>query len=166
MSEPSWSYSSDPTSSPRDTLRFVLQDTDETFQLLKDAELDYLLEVWMPRYDSITYVAAIAAATIARKFTGIVNVSADGVSVDTSSLSKRFTDQAVALRDEYKAAQIGGEINIDNVLIGHGHDDSIRPLRFSVGLHDNPGVGLQDYGGLTYDPFTDANSMVGGWGEQ
>jgi len=93
-------------------------------------------------------------------------VSADGVSVDTSSLADRFNKQAAALRDEYKAAQIGAEIDITNVLIGHGRDDSIRPLRFGVGMHDNPGAGIQDYGGATFDPFADANSTVGSWGEQ
>ena len=148
-----WTYSGDPTDSVRDELRFILQDTDEAFQLLLDEELDYLLAAWMPRYDSVIYVAAIAAATIARKFTGIVNVSADGVSVDTSSLAQRFTDQAKALRAEYKASRIGGEIDIENLLVGSGHDYSIRPLRFSVGLHDNAEVGSQDFGGLTFDPF-------------
>ena len=148
-----WTYSGDPATSVLDELRFILQDTDTAFQLLTDEELNYLLAAWIPRYDSITYVAAVAAATIARKFTGIVTVTADGVSVDTSSLASRFTEQARALREEYKAAQIGAQVDIENVLIGSSHDDTIRPLRFSVGLHDNAEAGSQDFGGTTSDPF-------------
>ena len=149
-----WTYAPESlTTSVRDELRFILQDTDVAFQLLADEELDYLLAAWMPRYDSVTYVAAVAAATIARKFTGIVNVQADGVSVDTSSLSARFATQAAALRDEYKAARVGAEVDIANLLIGDSHDDTIRPLRFSVGLHDNAEAGSQDFGGSTFDPF-------------
>lgn len=158
-----WSYTGDPTTSPRDELRFTLQDTDTGLQLLQDEELDFLINEWMPKYDSLTYVASVAAATISRKFVGIVSVSADGVSVNTADLAQRYRDLALQLRDEYKAAQIGGEVNIDNVLIGQGPDYSIRPLRFGVGLHDNSDAGLQDWGGWTYDPFLDAASMEGQW---
>ena len=148
-----WTYSGNPDSSVRDELRFILQDTDTNFQLLSDEELDYLLAAWIPRYDSVTYVAAVAAAVIARKFTGIVNVSADGVSVDTSSLAARFAVQAAALREEYKAAKVGAEVDIENLMIGTSHDNSIRPLRFGMGLHDNAEAGSQDFGGTTFDPF-------------
>lgn len=156
-----FTYSGDPTSSPRDQLRFTLQDTDSGLQLLQDEELDFLISEWLPRYDSLTYVAAIAAATISRKFVGIVSVSADGVSVNTADLAQRYRDLAEQLRDEYKAAQIGGEIDITNLLVGYGPDPSIRPLRFAVGLHDNVEAGQQDYGGWTYDPFL--NELYGDW---
>lgn len=157
----SWTY--DPTAlatSDRDELRFILQDTETTLQLLQNEELDYLIGEWLERFDSITFVAAIAAEIIARKFTAIVTVSADGVSVNTADLSQRYRDMAVSLREEYKSSMVGAEVDIGNILINSGKDFSLRPLRFGMGLHDNSEAGLQDYGGWTYDPFA-GESMEG-----
>jgi hypothetical protein len=156
----SWSYTGDPADSPRDELRFVIQDTDTNLQLLTDEELDWLLSQWMERFDSITYVGAVAAGVIARKFTGIVTVTADGVSVNTSELAARYRDMAAALREEYKASQVGAQIDIANLMVGSMPDWSIRPLRFGIGLHDNYEAGSQDYGGQTYDPFGSGNDGI------
>lgn len=145
-----------PDASDKDEVRFYLQDTDPGFPLLQDEEIQWLITEWMPKYDSLIYVASVGAAVVANKFTGLVPVQADGVSVSVGDLSQRYRDMAAALRDQYKAAQIGADINIDNLLIGHSPDPSIRPLRFGVGLHDNPEAGQQDYGGQTADPFLDA----------
>ena len=151
-----WTYSGDPATSEKDEVRFYLQDTDSGFPLLQDEEIQWLIDEWMPKYDSLIYVASVGAATVSRKFAGMVAVSADGVSVQTGDLAQRYRDLALELREQHKAAQVGAEINIDNVLVGRGYDHSIRPLRFAVGLHDNPEAGVQDYGGLTHDPFLDA----------
>jgi hypothetical protein len=145
-----------PDASDKDEVRFYLQDTDPGFPLLQDEEIQWLITEWMPKYDSLIYVASVGAAVIANKFVGLVSVATDGVSVGTQDLAQRYRDMAAALRDQYKAAQIGADINIDNLLIGHSPDPSIRPLRFGVGLHDNPEAGQQDYGGQTADPFLDA----------
>jgi hypothetical protein len=145
-----------PDASDKDEVRFYLQDVDPGFPLLQDEEIQWLIDEWMPKYDSLIYVASVSAAVIANKFVGLVSVSTDGVSVGTQDLAQRYRDMAAALRDQYKAAQIGADINIDNLLIGHSPDPSIRPLRFGVGLHDNPEAGQQDYGGQTADPFLDA----------
>lgn len=149
----SFSYSGDPSTSDRDELRFTLQDTDAGFQLLTDEELDFLLVKWLEKFPSVTFVASIAAATISRKFTGIVAISSDGVSVSTGDLAQRYRDLAANLRDEYKADQVGAEVDITNLLIGYSLDPSIKPLRFGIGLHDNLEAGQQDYGGWTYSPY-------------
>lgn len=149
-----FSYSGDPSTSPKDEVRFHLQDTDAGFPLLTDEEIDFQIDEWLPKYDSLIYVAATCADVVSRKFVGIVAVSADGVSVNTADLADRYRLLATELRAQHKASQIGADINIDNVLIGHGRDSGIRPLRFGVGLHDNPEAGNQDYGGWTGDPFS------------
>jgi hypothetical protein len=148
-----WTYSGDPSTSDVDQVRFTLQDVDGELPLLLDLEIQWLIDEWLPRYSSLTYVAAVAAAVVSRKFAGIVSVSADGVSVNTADLSQRYRDLAVQLHQEYQAAQVGGEVDISNVLIGTSVDYSIRPLRFGLNLHDNPDAGLQDFGSWTYDPF-------------
>lgn len=151
-----YSYSGDPSNSQKDEVRFVLQDTDPGLQLLTDEEIDFLIEKWLPRYDSLTYVAAIAAATIARKFVGVVDINADGVSVNAAELMNRYTELAKQLRAEYVAAQIGGEVDLSSIMIGQTPDPRIKPLAFGIGLHDNPEAGLQDFGSWVGDPFADA----------
>ncbi|MEP7036250.1 MAG: hypothetical protein ABI934_11735 [Actinomycetota bacterium] len=153
-----WTYGGDPTDNQRDELRFLVQDTDTDLELLQDEELDYLLGRWLERYDSVTYVASVAAAVIARKFAGVVSVSADGVQVNVSDLSQRYRDMATALYQEHIDSQVGALVDINNLLIGTSPDYSIRPLRFAVGLHDNPLAGIQDYGGWTADPFGDGTT--------
>ena len=147
-----FNYSGDPATSPLDQLRFLAQDTDSTFPLLSDEEHTWLVGQWMPLYDSMIFVASIAAAAIARKFTGLVSVSADGVSVSTSELTGRYTEMAKALRQEYKDSLVGAG--------PQWNQDS--PRRFRIGLHDSIEAGLQDYGDYadpTTNPFMVAEYM-------
>lgn len=154
-----FTYSGNPASSDKDQVRFLLQDVDAMLPLLQDEEISWLIAEWMPKYDSLIYVASVGAATISRRFAGIVSVSADGVSVNTADLAQRYRDLALELRDQYKAAMIGGEVDISNVMIGSGPEPGVRPLRFGVGLHDNPEAGLQDYGTWSFDPFRVAEGV-------
>ena len=137
----------------RDQLRFLIDDTDSEMPFYQDEELDWLLEEWMSRYDSVYYVASVAADRLAVKFSSMPDVSADGVSVSLSSLAKQFRELATNLRETFKAHQIGAEIDLANVMVGTRPDPSIRPLRFAWGLHDNPEAGAQDYGGWSPDPY-------------
>lgn len=54
----SWSYSGDPGSSSLDLVRFLIQDTDTTDQLLSNEEITYLIGAYGDPYS-----AAIAAVT-------------------------------------------------------------------------------------------------------
>lgn len=151
-----FTYSQNPSTSDRDELRFIVQDTDPAVPLLTDTEMDYLLAKWLPLYESVTYVAAIAAAIIARKYAGLVDISADGVSVSTADLSARYTDLARQLRAEYaEEGASGGSPLIDNILMGVDLDPSIDPLEFGLHQHDNPNAGRQNYGGLRGGPTFD-----------
>ena len=149
----SFSYSGDPASSPVDQLRFTTQDTDPAFPLLNDEELAWLADQWLPAYGSLTFVASVAAATIARKFTGVVSVSADGVSVNTSELAERYTKMAAGLRAEYKAEAVD--------VAAHWNDE--QPRRFRVGLHDNIEAAGQDYGNTGDDPYA-TNEYLSAYG--
>jgi len=157
----SFSYSGDPTSSDLDQVRFLVQDTDPAIPLLSNEEINFLVGKWFPLYDSLTYVAAVAAASISRRFVGIVNVTADGVSVDAEALVQRYKDLSADLRAEYRREnQVGAEVPMENVMVGTEPDPSIRPLRFGVGLHDNWMAGQQDFGGWSYDAFATADDAT------
>lgn len=153
MSQTTWSYSGDPASSPNDELRFIVQDTNAQTPLISDEEVAYLIATWMPRYDSITYVAAVAALVISRKFAGIVSISADGVTVDVSKISDRYAVIAQQLRSEYAASQVGGLVDLSNIMFNSELEEGIKPLVFGIGMQDNPEAGQQDFVGhqLVYE---------------
>lgn len=149
-----FSYSGNPGSSERDEVRFTIQDVDESCPLLTDAEIDYVLDKWMPLYDSVIYAASIAAGMVARKYAKLVNVSDGNVSAQMGDLQARYTAMADQLRKEYTAeGNVGGETNLDNILAGTEFDPTIDPLAFSMGLHDNLRAGRQNYGGFNVPTF-------------
>lgn len=149
MPEPAdWSYHppGDELFGDVDVVRFYLQDTDPELRLLSDAELQYLIDEWVPKYDSFIYVASVAAERVAAKFAGVVSVSADGVTVNVADLSERYAMVAARLRQQHKDAQVGAEVDIDHLLWSDHPDFGIKPLSFGVGMHDNREAGRQEYG--------------------
>jgi hypothetical protein len=142
-----WTYSGDPSTSDKDAVRFDLQDTDASTPLMTDEEIAYLLTTWMPRYDSTVGVAAEAAQRLANRYAGVVDIVADGVRASVSALAANFRQMAADLRATYSRLQSAAEIDIDNLMYGHQLDPGLKPLIFSVGMHDNPEAGQQDFGG-------------------
>lgn len=146
-----WTYSGDPSASDKDAVRFYIQDTDVTFQLINDEEITFLLDKWDPQVpDTPLFVAALAAEALAARFAREVSVSADGVSVQIGDLQSRYNELAVKLRDQYKASLQAGAPDYSAYLLDMSWDPSIKPLVFGVGFMDNYEVGKQDYG--DYDP--------------
>lgn len=144
----SWNYSGDPSSSDLDEVRFHVQDTDESDQLLSDEEIEYLIDAWRPIYGSLLWVASIAAEKLAAKFAREVNVSGDGTSVGVEQLQSKYEQLAVSLRDEHKARYgASGLPSAGGTLFDDYFDPSIKPLSFAKGGHDNPRAGSQDFGG-------------------
>lgn len=148
-----------------DVVRLLIQDNDPAMPLLGDAELQWLVDQWLPKHDSLYMVAAVAAERVAAKFAGVVSVTADGVSVDVSSLAEKYRVLAADMRATHKDAQVGGEVDITNLMWDENIDWSIAPLSFGVGQHDNLEAGRQDYGtqrGRVGNAGY-ANELTGGW---
>lgn len=150
-----WNYSGDPSSSVLDEVRFLAQDTDPEFPILLDTEVNYLINKWTDLRGASSYIAAAAAALIARKLTALVNVSADGVDVGLEDLAERYRQVAQDLRNEYVEEMETGDIeDASSLMLLDEYDPTIRPLNFRVGMHDNPEAGRQDYGSnLGYTPL-------------
>lgn len=144
-----WTYSppGDPLFGDVDVVRLYLQDTDPAMPLLPDVEIQWLIDQWMPRHDSLIFVASVAAERISHKFAGVLTVTADGVSVDVGSLSERYRQVAADLRQSHKDGQVGGEVDIANLMASQQPDYGIDPLSFGLGMHDNREAGQQDYEG-------------------
>ena len=150
-----WTYSGDPTTSLADAVRFYVQDTNTSDQLLADEEIQFLIDQWYEKYNSAIFVAAVAAETIASKFAREVSVSTDGVSVGTQELQSKYTDLARQLRSQYRMEQLaGGAAESFGNNFGEEFDAGIKPLSFGVGLWDNREAGQQDYGANRLPPYT------------
>jgi hypothetical protein len=145
-------YSGDPAASELDELRFLIQDTDPEDVLLTDSELTYMLDKYMPEYESTYYVAALACETLSAKFAREVSYSADGVSVQASELQAKYNDLALSLRDQYKSTRQAGGPDAGGILWDETFDPSIRPLMFATGMHDNYEAGQQEFGGTQPAP--------------
>jgi len=142
----SWTYSGNPSTSDKDSVRFYVGDVDPTFPLLTDEEITFLIGQWEDNYNSPLYVAAVAAEVIAGRFAREVSVSADGVSVSLSELQQRFNDLANSLRDQYKALYGWFDPVTAVNILNDQFDPSIKPLMFGIGFNDNYQAGRQNYG--------------------
>ena len=142
-------YSGLPGNSPRDAVRFWVQDTDPSFWLLSDDEIDYLI-LWVSdtTNDDPMWIASVCATVIASKFTREVSVSADGVSVDVGSLQQKYRDLAMTLRDAYDETHGDMELPSNDVMV---RDMTLPPLLFGIGMSDNFEAGNQDYGDRRLD---------------
>jgi len=90
----SWTYSEDPTNSPKDAVRFLIGDTNAGEQLLQDEEIAWCLaEVNNEPYRA----AANACSNIAATFVGLAQ--SESKTVGGLDLSKSYGDRA----SRYKA---------------------------------------------------------------
>lgn len=150
MPDPSaWSYHEpgDPLRADVDEVREWVGDTDSDLRFLSDLRIQALIDEWVPKYDSLIYVAAVASEQIAAMLTVVVDTSADGANVALSQLADRFSARAIRLREIYADAQVGGEVDMENLMWDSRIAGDIMPLHFGVRMHDNPAAGQQDYGG-------------------
>ena len=153
-------YSGNPADSDLDAVRFHLGDTNLSSPLLQDEEIQYLLDQNLSAM-SLLRVCALAAEDIAGRFAREVSVSGDGASVDLASLQMKFEQLATSLRERAKDQALGnpssGAAWGGGIDLWEAHDPSVKPFVFSVGMHDNPAVGQQSYGG-TAPPEIDLDS--------
>lgn len=151
----SWSYSGNPGDGDLEAIRFYVQDTDSTDQLISDEEILFLIDQWSPVYGNNLMIAAMAAEAIAAKFAREVAYSADGVSVGVQDLQDKYNALASSLRDQYKQYDIGSGPVVEGVLWGATLDPGIKPTMFGIGMNDNPRAGKQEFGGSpgVYGPY-------------
>lgn len=140
-----WSYSGDPASSDLDEVRFWLQDTDTTDQLMTDEEIQFVIDSNVAAFNSNIYAASVCAETVAARFTREIAVAADGVSASVEQLQQKYNDLAASLRDQYRTRM--GIPSAGGIEYGEYPDTTIKPLSFGKGMHDNVNAGRQDYGG-------------------
>lgn len=144
----SFDYSGDPSTSPLDEVRFLLQDTDETKPLLQDEEINYAIARLGHTYGGDGLMAAAYCAdVIAGKYAGEVSISADGVSVSAGEVQQKYQQLAISLRATYKnLAGTGGDVFAGGLR---------GQMAFGLGLHDNLRAGQQDYAPVEREFYPD-----------
>ena len=142
-----FSYTGDPTTSTRDEVRFLAQDTSSTDCSISDEEIDYLLG----QTAGNTYMAAAMASDIIATNYSAASASGAVKSKSVGSLSISYADKATEYRTVAKtlrrqmAVGFGGAIKPYSGGISKADkgrleaDADFDQPWFSRGMHDNPG---------------------------
>jgi hypothetical protein len=135
-----------PGVSDKDTVRFLLQDTNEDEALLSDEEIQFAVTKYKDLYGSLEFVAAYLADTLAARYAREASYSADGVSINLAQQAQQFRDLAANLRSQRKNLLVGGFPDVGGITPGEELYPGIKNFAFGTGMHDDLDAGPQDYG--------------------
>jgi len=136
-----FTYSGDPTTSTRNKVRFLINDTDATDVLFSDEELDYLSGEWGT---NVYEIARGACEVLIARFSRLADSSSKSVgdiSVSESYSAKIAQYQALAdsfLARRLRKAPPTMRANADSLLSTDDRDITDYNTDFHVGIHDNP----------------------------
>ena len=99
-----WTYS-DPSTSDRDAVRFLVGDTDTTDQRVTDEEIAFALS---QASDDVYLAAAICARALAGKYANLVDTKFESVSSNYSDLRDNYTRLATQLERQSKKFAANG----------------------------------------------------------
>ena len=157
-------YSGNPASSPSDSVRFLIGDTDMTAPLLQDEEILWEISLWTPINGGDPFrVGAACCEAIASKYAGEVSISADGVNYSGQQLQDKYMKLSATLEDRYKQMQaLQGAPYAGGILVFDFPQFGTKTPSFGIGKDDNPWAGAQQYGNrentdaYDYDDFDPA----------
>lgn len=118
----SWTYSGNPATSARDSLRFLIGDTNINEPIMQDEELDYLITEYGANDNALKYEVFNRTATI---FARDIKRSLGPQSEDPTERLKYFRDQAAW----YKARTSKAGISLPKYAY---------PKVFRKGMQNNP----------------------------
>lgn len=123
-----WTYSGDPSDSPKDAIRFIVQDTDENNQLVQDEEINFLLD---RNGQDIDLTATRIATTIARGFAQNADFVTPDLEVRYREQAKLYSDLADQLKEETSitnAVPYAGGISVSDIEAREADTDRKTPL--------------------------------------
>jgi len=123
---PAYTYSDDPASSPKDTVRFLAKATGETKEdgFVTDEEIAWILQ----EEPNVYMAAARVAENIASIFGSKQNKTVGPLSIDYRNQSSSYSDLAAKLRSQ---------ANSTTKSVGPISTGNNTPL-FGIGMNDNP----------------------------
>jgi hypothetical protein len=151
----SWTYSENPESSPKDYVRFLIGDTDQSEPLLSDQEIGLYLRT----YNNGALMAAMRCCeAIAAKFSRRVNESVGQVKMDFSQAAKAYRDMALDLRRRMAIDTVSpyaGGISKSDKYTQDLNADRVKP-DFTKQMMDNNQISPFTSIGQNTDPLQDA----------
>lgn len=131
----SWTYSGDPTTTTRDELRYLIQDTDTDHQQFSNEELAYLLT---EHSDDPNVAAVHACETLIAKYARLADKSVGDLSISYSQIGKQYESLLKQVRRRAAAASmtpwLGGRDITDKD--SNEADSSLVQPAFKRGLMD------------------------------
>lgn len=121
-----WSYSTDPGSTPKDSVRFLIGDTKSTAQELSDEEILWLLS----KEGTPEQAAARAAEILASKYASLVDKTVGALSISASQRFDHFTSLSSRLRATTTAllsAPYAGGISVADKDVAESDTDRVAP---------------------------------------
>jgi hypothetical protein len=139
-----WTYTGDPATNARDSVRFLIGDTDTNDQLINDEEIAWINNQLTGSDTATTAlynVAYRACITIASKFSRMADKSVGDLRVSMSQKAKAYREQADSLlllagREGSVPTPYAGGISIADKDVDQGDSDIVEPS-FSFGQFDN-----------------------------
>lgn len=139
-----WTYGNSPDttteSGRKDTVRFLIGDTDEVDQQISDEEISFCLS---QSQDDIYLASSLAARAISGKYARQVDTTIDSLSANYTRRSESYRRLALQLLKESKRRSGGmgrpsaGGVSIED--ISQNREDSDRPESvFKNGMFGNP----------------------------
>lgn len=136
-----FTYSGDPSTSTRNKVRFLINDTDSTDALFSDEELDYLIAEWGT---NVYEISRGACEVLIARFSRLADSSSK--SVGDISVSESFTAKIThyqALADSFLARRLRKapptmKANAESLKSTDDRDISDYNTDFFAGIHDNP----------------------------
>jgi len=144
-----WTYSGDPATNARDSIRFLVGDTDTNDQLVSDEEIAWTNSEVTGSGTATTDLYTVAyrvMIAIASKFSRLANQAIGDMRVDLSQKADNARKQAEELRalagrENLVPVPYAGGISISDKLIDRGNSDRVDPF-FTSGQFAN----TSDYG--------------------
>lgn len=138
-----WTYTGDPTASPKDEVRFLIGDTNSGSPQLQDAEIIYYITMvygglaYAPRIGNFL-PAALAADSLAIKYAGMADKSVGDLHISHGQLFKNFQQMAARLRGRATNALVpiysGGQSWAEKVS-NYANRDIIPPAAIVDGMN-------------------------------
>ena len=128
----------DPSSSDRDKVRFLIQDTDSTDAHLQDAEITYLLTTWGNVFDAAIAAAEIISGQYAHKTNYSRSIGDLSISESYGASAAEFRALADRLRSQKDRLYVPiAKINAQSITATADKSVSTYRSDFSTGLMDN-----------------------------
>lgn len=134
-----WTYSGIPATSGKDTVRFLVGDTELVDQLVTDEEIAWALL----QFNNVFLAAALVCRSIAARFARDVDCRVGDLSTSSSQKHDAYTRRAEALEEQSKtyaslrAGMFVGGLSISDKTSFKSDTDLVQPT-FYMGMDDFP----------------------------